>query len=268
MEYTDITYEKKDGVAWMTINRPKVYNAFRNQTIVELLDAFHDAWMDMEIGVCVLTGAGEKAFCTGGDQGSKDDQGYEAESPVAFLANVAALHNLIRNIPKPVIAAVNGYAIGGGHVLHVVCDLTIASATAKFGQAGPKVGSVDPGWGTAFLARAVGEKKAREIWYLCKQYTAQEAMEMGLVNKVVPPEELRAEVEAWCADILAKSPTAIRLAKQSFNADSANVQGIAQLGFSALELFYTTPESVEGMSSFKEKRKPEWTKYRRNPRRA
>lgn len=265
MDYRDILYEKKDGAAWITINRPEVYNAFRNLTVRELLDAFRSAWMDLEVGVLVLTGAGEKAFCTGGDQGSKGDEGYEAQSPVEFLANVSELHQIIRNVPKPVIAAVNGYAIGGGHVLHVLCDLSIASETARLGQAGPKVGSVDPGWGTAYLARVVGEKRAREIWYLCRQYSAAEALQMGLVNKVVPPEKLQSEVEAWCAELLLKSPTALALAKQSFNADTASIQGVSHLGFSALDLFYGTEESAEGMAAFKERRKPEFGKFRKNP---
>ena len=265
MEYKDIVYEVKNGAAWITINRPDLYNAFRNQTVIELLHAFRAAWYDMNVGVLVLTGAGQKAFCTGGDQSSKDDEGYQADSPVAFLSNVAELHAIIRNVPKPVIAAVNGYAIGGGHVLHVLCDLSIASETAKFGQAGPKVGSVDPGWGTAFLARTVGEKKAREIWYLCRVYTAEQALDMGLVNKVVPAEKLTEEVQSWCDELLEKSPTALKLAKQSFNADSASVQGISQLGFSALDMFYGTEESVEGMTAFKEKRKPDFGRFRKNP---
>ena len=262
MDYQDILYEEKDRVAWITINRPKVYNAFRNLTVKELRHAFRRAWMKAEVGVVVLTAAGDKAFCTGGDQGEKDEAGYAEEGPGEFLANVAEVHSMIRNIPKPVIAAVNGYAIGGGHVLHVVCDLTIASETAKFGQAGPKVGSVDPGWGTAYLARVVGEKKAREIWYLCRIYSAKEAEEMGLVNKVVPHEKLREETQAWCDELLQKSPTAIKLAKQSFNADSASIQGIAHLGFSSVDLFYTTPESAEGMNAFKERRKPDFNQFR------
>ena len=265
MAYNDILYSKNEGTAWITINRPEVYNAFRNETVRELLDAFHKAWMDMEVGVVVLTGAGEKAFCTGGDQGAHEEGGYEAKSPVEFLSNVGALHAMIRNVPKPVIAAVNGYAIGGGHVLHVLCDLTIAAETAKFGQAGPKVGSVDPGWGTAYLARVVGEKRAREIWYLCRMYSAHQAYDMGLVNKVVPQDKLRSEVEQWCNELLEKSPTALKLAKQSFNADTAGIQGISHMGFSALDLFYGTKESVEGMEAFKEKRKPEFERFRQNP---
>lgn len=262
MDFKDILYEKKNGVAWITINREDVYNAFRNQTVKEMLHALYDAWYDMEIGAVVLTGAGQKAFCTGGDQSSKAEGGYEGDSPVEFLTNVADLHTTIRNIPKPVIAAVNGYAIGGGHVIHVICDLSIASETAKFGQAGPKVGSVDPGWGTAYLARVIGEKRARELWYLCRIYSAQEAYEMGLVNKVVTPDKLEEEVTAWCEELLEKSPTALQLAKQSFNADSSSIQGIAHLGFSALDLFYGTDESAEGMTAFKERRKPDFAKFR------
>lgn len=265
MDYKDILYEVTDGVAWITINRPEVYNAFRNRTAKELLCAFRSAWMDMKVGVLVLTGAGEKAFCTGGDQSSKSEEGYEADSPEEFLSNVGELHAIIRNVPKPVIAAVNGYAIGGGHVLHVLCDLSIASQTAKFGQAGPKVGSVDPGWGTAYLARVVGEKKAREIWYLCRVYSADDAKQMGLVNAVVPPENLREETQSWAAELLEKSPTALKLAKQSFNADTASIQGISHMGFSALDLFYRTEESAEGMGAFKERRKPDFDQFRKMP---
>jgi naphthoate synthase len=259
MSYQDILYEKREGVAWITINRPEVRNAFRTQTVDEMVAAFRDAWGDRDVGVVVLTGAGDKAFCSGGDQKERDAGGYSGGKPGIGL-DVASLHSVIRNIPKPVIAMVNGYAIGGGHVLHVLCDLSIAADTAIFGQTGPRVGSVDPGFGTAYLARLVGEKKAREIWYLCRQYTAPEALQMGLVNKVVPPGQLRAEVEQWCRELMEKSPTALKLAKYSFNADSDHIHGITEMGFSALELYYQTPEAQEGRNAFIEKRKPEFRK--------
>ena len=248
MDLTDVLYEKRDGTAWITINRPERRNAFRGQTVRDLITCVRDAWHDEDVGVAVLTGAGDKALCSGGDQ---------KESYIG-LDEVATLHASLRNIPKPVIAMVNGYAIGGGHVLHVLCDLSIAADTAKFGQVGPRVGSVDPGFGTAYLARLVGEKKAREIWYLCRQYTAQQALDMGLVNAVVPAAELRAETEKWCQEILEKSPTAIKLAKQSFNADSEHIAGITELGFAALELYYATPEAQEGRNAFMERRKPKF----------
>lgn len=259
MEFEDIIYEKKDGVAKITINRPKTRNAFRNRTVAEMVGAFQDAWGDPSIGVAVLTGVGDKAFCSGGDQKERDVGGYRGGGVVG---GVALLHSIIRNIPKPVIAAVNGFAIGGGHVLHVICDLTIASETARFGQTGPRVGSVDPGWGTAYLSRIVGEKKAREIWYLCKQYTAQEALEMGLVNKVVPADKLDEEVDEWCKELLAKSPTALRLAKSSFNADSDSIHGITALGHDALGLYYLTDEAMEGRNAFVEKRPVDFSKFR------
>jgi 2-ketocyclohexanecarboxyl-CoA hydrolase len=255
----DILYEKKDGVAWITINRPQVRNAFRALTVDEMVVAFRDAWADGDVGVVVLTGAGDKAFCSGGDQKARSDGGYEGGQGGIGL-DVASLHSVIRNIPKPVIAMVNGYAIGGGHVLHVICDLSIAADTAIFGQTGPRVGSVDPGFGTAYLARVVGEKKAREIWYLCRQYSAAEALQMGLVNKVVPAADLRREVEQWCTDLLEKSPTALKLAKFSFNADTDGIHGITEMGFSALELYYQTAEAQEGRNAFVEKRKPDFRK--------
>ena len=266
MSYTDIIYEKKDGVAKITINRPQVYNAFRPLTVREMIDAFRDAWDDNTIGVVVLTGAGDKAFCAGGDQKDRGNEGYSGthgglENGIGV--EIEALHQAIRNIPKPVIAAVNGYAIGGGHVLHVVCDLTIASDKAKFGQAGPRVGSYDAGFGTAYLARIVGEKKAREIWYLCDQYTAQEAREMGLANKVVPHEKLMEEVDIWCKKILEKSPTAIKMLKYSFNADSANIEGINQVAMGSLAMFYRTEESLEGRNAFVEKRPADFSKFRK-----
>ena len=272
MAFDDILYEKRDGVAWITINRPAVRNAFRTRTVDEMVSAFRDAWADGDIGVVVLTGAGDKAFCSGGDQKERGAGGYSGTAAGDSTASggatgigmdVGALHSVMRNIPKPVIAMVNGFAIGGGHVLHVLCDLSIAADTALFGQTGPRVGSVDPGFGTAYLARIVGEKKAREIWYLCRQYTAQEALQMGLVNKVVPAAQLRAEVEQWCRELLEKSPTALKLAKYSFNADTEHIHGITEMGFSALELYYQTPEAQEGRNAFVEKRKPDFRRARR-----
>jgi naphthoate synthase len=260
MNYTDILYEKKDGVAWITINRPEVRNAFRTRTVHELADAFMDARFDPTIGVVVLTGAGDRAFCSGGDQKERGQGGYATDQRPM---DVEALHSAIRHIAKPVIAMVNGYAIGGGHVLHVLCDLSIAADTAIFGQTGPRVGSVDAGHGTGYLARIVGEKKAREIWYLCLQYTAQEALEMGLVNKVVPLKDLRAETETWCAALLEKSPTALALAKQSFNIDSEQRAGVAQLAHTALGLYYQTEEAMEGRNAFVEKRPVNFRKFRK-----
>lgn len=261
MPFQDVLYEARDGVAWVTINRPQVRNAFRARTVDELVAAFRQAWADPDIGVVVLTGAGDRAFCSGGDQKERGASGYGSTTGIGL--DVASLHGIIRNIPKPVIAMVNGYAIGGGHVLHVLCDLSIAADSAIFGQTGPRVGSVDPGFGTAYLARVVGEKKAREIWYLCRQYTAAEALEMGLVNKVVPADQLRAEVERWCVELLEKSPTALKLAKYSFNADTDHIHGITEMGFSALELYYETPEALEGRNAFVEKRTPDFRAARR-----
>src|SRR5215467_977237 len=238
MAYQDVLYEARDGVAWITMNRPEVRNAFRAKTVDELIHAFRAAWDDRDVGVIVLTGAGDKAFSAGGDQRERTGAGYGGAGGIGI--DVHGLHGIIRAIPKPVIAMVNGFAIGGGHVLHVICDLSIAADTALFGQVGPRVGSVDPGFGTAYLARLVGEKKAREIWYLCRQYSAAEALAMGLVNKVVPAAELRREVETWCEEILAKSPTALKLAKLSFNADTDHIHGIGELGFSAVELYWGT----------------------------
>ena len=261
-QYGDILYEKKDGVAWITINRPETRNAFRTRTVHELTDAFADARFDPEIGVVVLTGAGDKAFCSGGDQKERGGGGYakDKERPM----NVDALHTAIRHCPKPVIAMVNGFAIGGGHVLHVLCDLSIAADTAVFGQTGPRVGSVDAGYGTGYLARVVGEKKAREIWYLCRQYSAHDALAMGLVNKVVPLKDLRKEVEQWCQELLDKSPTALRLAKQSFNIDSEQRGGVAEFASSALAMYYQTEEAMEGRNAFVEKRPVDFRKFRRS----
>jgi len=260
MAYEDVLYEVRDGAAWLTINRPEVRNAFRARTVDELISAFRAAWHDDDVGVVVLTGAGDKAFSAGGDQRERDATGYGSASGIGM--DMHGLHGIIRAIPKPVIAMVNGYAIGGGNVLHVLCDLSIAADSAVFGQVGPRVGSVDPGFGTAYLARLVGEKKAREMWYLCRQYSAQEALAMGLVNVVVPRAELRAETERWCQEILAKSPTALRLAKQSFNADTEHIGGISEMGFSALALYYGTEEALEGRNAFIEKRSPQFRKRR------
>ena len=255
-EYQDILYEVRlPGVARITINRPDRYNAFRGQTVDELIHAFQRAGWDKTIGVIVLTGAGEKAFCTGGDQSAHEGQ-YDGRGTIGLP--IEELQTLIRDVPKPVIARVPGFAIGGGHVLATLCDLTIASEKAQFGQAGPRVGSVDPGFGTAYLSRVVGEKRAREIWYLCRKYTAEEAMKLGLVNAVVPHDQLDAEVDKWCAEILEKSPTALALAKASFNADTENIRGIGALGMHALSLYYDTEESKEGAKAFREKRKPEF----------
>ncbi|MFG1210502.1 enoyl-CoA hydratase-related protein [Xanthobacter flavus] len=252
-DFTDLLYEASEGIACITINRPEKYNAFRGRTCEELITAFYRAGWDRSVGVIVLTGAGDKAFCTGGDQ-SAHDGGYDGRGLIGLP--VEELQTVIRDVPKPVIARVNGYAVGGGNVLVTCCDLAIASETAQFGQVGPKVGSVDPGFGTALIARTVGEKKAREIWYLCRRYKAQEALEMGLVNRVVPAAELDAEVARWCGEILAMSPTAIAIAKRSFNADSESIRGISALGMQTLALFYETAESKEGVAAFMQKRKP------------
>ena len=258
--YTDLLYEEKDGVAAITINRPAKLNAFRGITCDELIHAFNRAGWNKAIGVIVLTGAGNRAFCTGGDQ-SAHAGAYDGKGTVGLP--MEALHNIIRTVPQPVIAKVRGYAIGGGNVLATLCDLTIAAESAQFGQVGPKMGSVDPGFGTAYLARIVGEKKAREIWYLCRRYTAQEAMAMGLVNKVVPDDQLDAEVDAWANEIVERSPTAIAIAKRSFNADSDNIQGIGALGMQALKLYYDSAESKEGVSALMEKRKPDFRRHYR-----
>ncbi len=261
MNYQDILYDETNGVATITINRPKVYNAFRPKTCLELIDAFLTAGWKKDIGVIVLTGAGGKAFCTGGDQ-SDHEGGYGDGSTRGTIGMpVEELQSVIRDVPKPVIAKVRGYAIGGGNVLATLCDLTIASETAIFGQVGPKMGSVDPGFGTAYLARVVGEKKAREIWYLCRRYPAKEALAMGLVNMVVPDDKLDAEVDAWCAELNERSPTAIAIAKRSFNADTESIRGIGGLGMQALKLYYATDESKEGVEALNAKRKPDFRKH-------
>lgn len=266
MEFEDIIYDKKEGVARITINRPKQYNAFTAQTLQEMIQAFVDSWTDATVGVVVLTGAGDKAFSTGGDQTVREVGGYAGFGAGLSLVDAHSfLIQTIRAVPKPVIAMVNGYSIGGGHVLQVVCDLSIASETARFGQAGPRVGSFDAGFGSAYLARVVGEKKAREIWYLCRQYSAQEALEMGLVNKVVPPDRLAEEVDVWCQELLAKSPTSLAVLKASFNADSDSILGIHRMANPfLLNLYYGTEESMEGRNAFVEKRKADFSKFRKS----
>lgn len=263
-EYTDIIYEVYDGIAKITINRPEVRNAFRPLTVMELMDAFEAVRQDPSIGVAILTGAGDKAFCSGGDQRVRGEGGYVDDQGVPRL-NVLDLQRQIRLLPKPVIAMVAGYAIGGGHVLHLVCDLTIAADNAVFGQTGPRVGSFDAGYGATLLARIVGHKKAREIWYLCRQYSAQEALEMGLVNAVVPLERLEEETVQWAREILEKSPMAIRVLKAAFNADTDGLAGIQQLAGDATLLYYLTDEAKEGHHAFLEKRKPDFSKFPRFP---
>lgn len=258
MTYEDILYEVDRGVATITINRPDKYNAFRGQTCEEIIHAFLKAGWDKAVGVIVLTGAGSKAFCTGGDL-SGHEGAYDGRGVIGLP--LEEMQAVIRDVPKPVIARVQGFAIGGGHVLALICDLTIASESAVFGQVGPKMGSVDPGFGTAYMARVIGEKKAREVWYLCRRYSAREALAMGLCNTVVPDDQLDAEVRTWCDEILEKSPTALAMAKKSFNADTAHISGIAALGLQAVALFYQSDESKEGVEAFKEKRKPDFRKF-------
>jgi dihydroxynaphthoic acid synthetase len=258
--YEDIRYEVDAAAAIVTINRPERYNAFRGRTVEELIKAFRAAWADRQVQAVVLTGAGEKAFCAGGDVKQRAETGDYGPTESGMF-EIGYLHKLIRDIPKPVIAAVNGIAIGGGHVLHVLCDLTIASENARFGQAGPKVGSFDAGFGSAYLARVVGEKRAREMWYLCRQYDAAAAERMGLVNKVVPADRLLAEAKEWAAEIAEKSPTAIRFLKQSFNADTDHQAGLSNLAMSALDLFTASPEGIEGAEAFAEKRRPDFNRH-------
>jgi 2-ketocyclohexanecarboxyl-CoA hydrolase len=258
MAYEDIILQIVNRVATITINRQKVMNAMRAQTVDELVDAISTAGWDRGVGVIVLTGAGDKAFCTGGDQSAHSGQ-YGGRGSIGM--QIEALQSAIRDVPKPVIARVHGYAIGGGNVLATICDLTIASESSTFGQVGPRVGSVDPGFGTAYLARIVGEKKAREIWYLCKRYPAREAQAMGLVNAVVSDAELDAEVANWCARILEHSPSAIAIAKRSFNADTEGIRGISWMGMQTLSYMYDTEESREGVRAFLEKRTPDFQRY-------
>lgn len=262
--YEDIKYETYNGIAKITINRPEVRNAFRPKTVHELIDAFSRARDNSDVGVIVLTGEGEKAFCSGGDQSVRGHGGYVGEDEIPRL-NVLDLQRLIRVIPKPVVAMVAGYAIGGGHVLHVVCDLTIAADNARFGQTGPRVGSFDAGYGSGYLARIIGHKKAREIWYLCRQYDAQEALDMGLVNTVVPYEQLEDETVKWCEEMLEMSPTALRFVKAAMNADTDGLAGLQQMAGDATLLYYTTDEAKEGRDAFKEKRKPDFGQFPRFP---
>ncbi len=264
-QYTDIKYHKTDdGIAKITINRPEVRNAFRPLTVEEMIRALDDARNDQTIGVVILTGEGREAFCSGGDQKVRGDSGYKDAAGVHRL-NVLDFQRQMRSCPKPVIAMVAGYAVGGGHVLHVMCDLTIAADNAIFGQTGPRVGSFDGGYGATYLARIVGQKKAREIWYLCRQYNAAEALDMGLVNAVVPYERLEAETVQWCREILANSPIAIRCLKAAFNADCDGQAGLQELAGNATMLFYMTEEGQEGRNAFVEKRKPDFSKFPRRP---
>jgi naphthoate synthase len=265
-DYTDILYERaeSEAIAKITINRPEVRNAFRPLTVSELLDAFTRAKDDASLGVVILAGAGDQAFCAGGDQSVRGRGGYVGADGVPRL-NILEVQRLIRTMPKPVIAMVAGYAIGGGHVLHVVCDLTIAAENALFGQTGPKVGSFDGGYGAGYLARIIGHKKAREIWYLCRQYDAQQALAMGLVNTVVPLDRLEEETVQWAREILEKSPLAIRLLKAAFNADTDGLAGLQQLAGDATLLYYLSDEAQEGKNAFLEKRKPDFSKFPRFP---
>jgi dihydroxynaphthoic acid synthetase len=260
MELTDTKYEVDRGLAWITINRPERMNSFRARTIDELIKSFTRAWADPDVRVICLTGEGDRAFSTGGDQKQRAETGDYGPSE-SGLFEVERLHRLIREVPKPVIAAVNGYAIGGGHVLHVLCDISIAAEDARFGQVGPRVGSFDAGFGSTYLARVVGEKRAREIWFRCKQYDAATAERWGLVNSVVPRERLREEVREWADDMIALSPTALRFLKQSFNADTEHIAGIGQLAFTGLGLFLDTDEAREGVNAFAEKRPPDFGNY-------
>ena len=263
-EYEDILYEHADGIAKITINRPEVLNSFRPQTIDQMSEAFADAHANPEVGVVLLTGAGERAFCAGGDQRVRGHGGYVGGDGVPQL-NVLPLQRYIRTMPKPVIALVAGHAIGGGHVLAVVCDLTIAADNAIFGQAGPRVGSFDAGFGATQLARIVGHKKAREIWYLCRQYSAQDALEMGLINAVVPLDRLQEEGVEWAQQIMRHSPTAIRFLKAAFVADTDGLAGLQQLAGDATSLFYMTDEAREGRDAFLEKREADFSKFPRLP---
>ncbi|NNM44377.1 MAG: 1,4-dihydroxy-2-naphthoyl-CoA synthase [Chlamydiae bacterium] len=263
-EYTDIKYHKAEGIAKITINRPEVRNAFRPLTVIEMSHALQDARNDASIGVVILTGQGREAFCSGGDQKIRGTAGY-CDSEGVHRLNVLDLQKEIRSCPKPVIAMVAGYAIGGGHVLHVICDLTIAAENAIFGQTGPKVGSFDGGFGSSYLARVVGQKKAREIWFLCRKYNAKEALDMGLVNCVVPYEHLEETTIAWCKQILEHSPIALRCLKSAFNADCDGQAGIQELAGNATMLYYMTEEGQEGKNAFLEKRKPNFSKFPRRP---
>ena len=260
-ELTDVIYEVEAGLATITINRPDRMNAFRARTVDELIHCIKRAWASGEVGVVCLTGAGERAFCTGGDQKQRAETGDYGPSE-SGLFEVEYLHRLIREIPKPVVAAVNGYAIGGGHVLHVLCDLSIAADHAQFGQTGPRVGSFDAGFGTGYLARVIGEKRAREMWFTCRRYDAATAERWGLVNRVVPAAELRAEVRRWADEILALSPTALRFVKHSFNAETEHLAGLGAVAFSGLREFVDSDEAAEGVRAFAEKRAPDFAPFR------
>ena len=262
-DFEDIEYFKAEGIAKIAINRPEVHNAFRPQTLFELQSAFSDAHEDPDVGV-ILTGTGGKAFCSGGDQRIRGDKGYVGKDGVPRL-NVLDLQKQIRSMPKPVVAMVAGWAIGGGHVLHVVCDLTIAADNARFGQTGPRVGSFDGGFGASYLARHIGQKKAREIWFLCRQYDAQQALDMGLVNHVVPLERLEAETVQWCREMLELSPLALRLLKSAFNAELDGQAGIQELAGNATLLYYMSEEGQEGKNAYVQKRRPNFKKFRRLP---
>ena len=262
-DLTDVAYEIDAGLAWITINRPERLNSFRAHTVDELIACLKHAWSSADVGVVCLTGAGERAFCTGGDQKQRAETGDYGPS-ASGLFEVDTLHRTLREIPKPVIAAVNGFAIGGGHVLHVLCDLSIAADTAVFGQVGPRVGSFDAGFGTGYLARVIGEKRMREIWFLCRQYGAEQALEWGLINKIVPAAELRGEVRAWADEILRLSPTALKVLKQSMNVDTEHFAGVGQMAFSSLQMFTGSDEAREGIAAFNEKRSPDFSAYRAN----
>lgn len=264
-EFTDIVYEKcSDGIAKITINRPQVHNAFRPQTVMEMSRALNDARNDAYVGVIILTGMGEKAFCSGGDQKVRGTGGYVGDDGTPRL-NVLDLQREIRTCPKPVVAMVAGWCVGGGHVLHMMCDLTIAAENAMFGQTGPRVGSFDGGWGASYMARIVGQKTAREIWFLCRFYNAKEALDMGLVNTVVPLEKLEAETVQWCREMLANSPLALRCLKAALNADCDGQAGLQELAGNATLLYYMTEEGREGKNAFLEKRRPDFSKFQRLP---
>ena len=264
-EYEDIRYELADGIAKVTIDRPEVRNAFRPETLIEISDALERAREDTSVGVIILTGEGPLAFCSGGDQNVRGDTGYVASGASVGRFHVTDLHVQMRRLPKPIVAMVAGYAVGGGQVLHVVCDLTIAADNARFGQTGPKVGSFDGGFGAGLLANIVGPKKAKEIWFLCRQYSADEALAMGLVNRVVPLEELEEETVAWCREMLQLSPFSLRLLKASFNAAEDGLAGIQQLAHDANLLFYGSEEAQEGRDAYREKRRPDFGKFPKRP---